>query len=172
MMRSSDAGAQLVLEVRYLTTRSLEGERGTRLLRHLLEHGADEFSISVMALQDTPAPFADAFEDELGPYERPAMRRRVISDADSLDPTRLVRLWSLNKESIERLLSFVDTDLFHWPPGPDGWLEDLILYRRGELVLGLVSHEREGVLRLTPNELAEVASMDIPFERTAEWIGY
>ena len=162
----------MVFEVRYLSARSLEGERGTRLLRYLLAQGADEFSISVMALQDTPAPFADAFEDELGSYERPAARRRVISSGDSHDSTRLVRLWSLNEESLDRLLSFVDTDLFHWPPGPDGWLEDLILYRRGELVLGLISHEREGVLRLTPKELAEVAAMDIPCERAAEWIRY
>lgn len=161
-----------MFEVRYLSARSLRGERGTRLLRYLLEHGADEFSISVMALRDTPAPFADAFEDELGPYERPAARRRVISGTDAHDPTRSVRLWSLNEKSLERLLSFVDQGLFHWPAGPDGWLEDLTIYRRGELVLGLVSHEQEGVLRLTPRELAEVAALDIPCERTAEWIGY
>ena len=161
-----------MFEIRYLSARSLRGERGTRLLRYLLEHGADEFSISVMALRDTPAPFADAFEDELGPYERPAARRRVISGADSHNPTRSVRLWSLNEESLERLLSFVDKGLFHWPAGPDGWLEDLTVYRRGELVLGLVSHEQEGVLRLTPRELVEVAALDVPCERTAEWIGY
>jgi hypothetical protein len=161
-----------MLEVRYVTEHSLRDERGPRLLRYLLQRGADEFSITVAALQDTPAPFADAFEDELARYERAAARRRVISGADPQDLARSVRLWSFNEESLERLLSFVDRSLFHWPAGPDGWLEDLTVYRHGELVLGLVSYEREGVLRLTPRELAEVAALDIPFETTAEWIGY
>lgn len=161
-----------MLEVRYVSERSLRGERGRRLLRYLLQRGADEFSIEVMALQDTPAPFADAFEDELGRYERAAANRRVISGADAHDLMRSVRLWTFNAESLERLLSFVDEGLFHWPAGPDGWLEDLTVYRRGELLLGLASHEREGVLRLMPQELAAVAALDIPFATTAEWIGY
>ena len=63
-------------EVRYVTERGLRGDRGVRLLRCLLAHGADEFSIRVMALHDTPAPFVDAFEDELGPYERALARLR------------------------------------------------------------------------------------------------
>jgi hypothetical protein len=161
-----------MLEVRYVTEHGLRGERGPRLLRFLLEHGADEFSITVMALQDTPAPFVDAFEDELGPHERPAALRRVLMDAESLDRTRDVRLWAFNPGSLARLLSFVDEGLFHWQAGPDGWLEDLTIYRRGELALALVSHEREGVLRLTPQEHAEVAALGIPSGQTAERIGY
>lgn len=160
------------LEVRYVSEQGLRGERGPRLLRYLLHHGADEFSITVMALQDTPAPFVDAFEDELGPYERSPARRRVVVDPETHDRSRPVRLWTFNEESLDRLLSFVDEGLFRWPAGPDGWFEDLSLYRRGELVLGLVSHEQEGVLRLTRDELAEVTALDIPFETTADWIGY
>ena len=125
-----------MLEVRYVSEHGLRDERGPRLLRYLLEHDADEFSITVMALQETPAPFADAFEDELGPYERPAARRRVVNDARKDDLTRSVRLWTFNEKSLERLLSFLDTGIFHWPAGPDGWLEDLTIYRRGELVHG------------------------------------
>jgi hypothetical protein len=161
-----------MLSVRYVSEHSLRDERGPRLLRYLLQRGADEFSITVAALQDTPAPFADAFEDELGRYERAAARRRVLSGAVTHGLTRPVRLWSYDEESLEHLLSFVDKSVFYWPAGPDGWLEDLTVYRHGELLLGLVSHEREGVLRLTPEELAEVAAMDIPFETTAKWIGY
>ncbi len=149
-----------MLEVRYVFEHSLRDERGPRLLRYLLEHGADEFSITVMALQDTQAPFADAFEDELGPYERPAVSRRVITDTDGGDATRTVRLWTLNEASLTRLMSFIDTGLFHWPAGPDGWLEDLTIYRRGELMLGLLSNERKGVLCLTPMEHDDVAALD------------
>ncbi len=161
-----------MLEVRYIFEHGLRGERGQQLLRYLLQRGADEFSITVVALQDTPAPFADAFEDELARYERAAARRRVLSGADAHDLVRPVRLWVFNEGSLERLLSFVDRSLFRWPAGPDGWLEDLTVYRHGELLLGLVSHEQEGVLRLTPQELAEVTALDIPFEATAESISY
>lgn len=161
-----------MLEVRYVTEQGLRGERGPRLLRYLLEHGADEFSITVMALQDTPAPFADAFEDELGQYERPIDVRRTSIESTPDGVLRPVRLWAFNEASLERLLGFVDNGLFHWPAGPDGWFEDLTIYRDGELVLGLVSHEREGVLRLTRGEHQQLAALDIPSERTAEGIGH
>ena len=159
-----------MLEVRYVFEHGLRGERGTRLPRYLLEHGADEFSITVMALQDTQAPFADAFEDELGPYERPVAARRVRTGVEAMELTRIVRLWAFTEASLLRILSFMDTGLFHCSAGPDGWLEDLTIYRRGELALGLVSHEQEGVLRLTHQEHAEVAALDIPSEPTVKWI--
>lgn len=161
-----------MLEVRYVFEHDLRGNRGPRLLHYLLERGADEFSITVMALQDTPAPFADAFEDELAPYRRPTARRRVLTAPDGHDLGRDVRLWVFDNASLERLLSFLDHGIFHWPAGPDGWLEDLTIYRHGELVLGLVSHEHEGVLRLTEAELSEVVALDIPFARHAEFISY
>lgn len=151
-----------MLKSRYVFAHSLRDERGPRLLRYLLGAGADEFSITVMALQDTRAPFADAFEDELGRYERPVASRRVLTAAGETDVTRRVRLWTFNELSLARLLTFTDEDLFHWPPGPDGWLEDLTIYRRTALLLGLVSHEREGVLRLTHQEHDAVAALGIP----------
>src|SRR5512133_275022 len=104
-----------MLEVRYVSEHSLRGERGPRLLRYLLARGANEFSITVMALQDTQAPFADAFEDELGAHERPAASRRVLTGADSEHHTRTVRLWTLNETSLDRFLSFLDEGLFLWP---------------------------------------------------------
>ena len=153
-----------MLTVRYVSELSLRGERAQRLLRYLLEHGADEFSITVMALQDTQAPFADAFEDELGPYERSPTSRRTFAVGDATDLTRTVRRWTLNASSLARLLSFMDSGVFHSPTGPDGWLEDLAIYRHGELAFGLISHEQTGVLRLTRQEHAEVTALDIRSE--------
>lgn len=161
-----------MLEVRYVFEQGLRDELGPRLLQYLVEHGADEFSITVMALQETQAPFADAFEDELGPFERPFAARRVLTAAEGKDLTRPVRLWTFNSETLTRLLSFTDTGIFHWPAGPDGWLEDLTIYRRGELTLGLVSHEREGVLRLTRHEHSAVSALGVPSETTSESINF
>lgn len=161
-----------MLDVRYVFEHSLRGERGPELLRYLLARGADEFSIDVMVLEDTPAPFADAFEDELGPFERPMAPRRKLTAPTPTDLVRLVRLWTYNDASLTRLLTFLDDGLFHWPAGPDGWLEDLTIYRDGELLLGIVSHEQEGVLRLTPEEHAAVAAAGIESASTAESVGY
>jgi hypothetical protein len=147
--------------VRYIAERELEGARGPRLLRYLLERGADEFSITVMALQDTPAPFADAFEDELESFACGVEVREVVGARVSEVGLKPVRLWSFTDASLARLLTFLDDGLFHVPAGPDGWLEDLLIYRRGALVLGLLSHEREGVLRLTEAEHAEVVALEI-----------
>lgn len=162
-----------MFELRYVSESALQHEHGARLLRYLVARGADEFTITVMALQDTAAPFVDAFEDELAPFARDmAPRRTLMASKSAASSIRPVRLWSLDEESLERLLSFRHDGLFHWPAGPDGWFEDLIVYRQGELVLGLDSHEREGVLRLTPQEHGEVAALGVASQGTAEEIGF
>jgi hypothetical protein len=159
-------------DVRYLFNASFRADRGPVLLRWLLEHGADEFSVTVMALQDVPASVADAFEDALGAFERPASVRRALTSPSLPDDIREVRLWALSAESLTRLLAFFPDGLFHSPVGPDGWFEDLTVYRQGELLFGLVSHEGEGVLRLTSAEHASVAALGVISETTAESIGY
>lgn len=164
--------SNLMLQTRYVFEQDVRGQRGPQLLRFLLERGADELSVRVMALEDTPAPFADAFEDELAPYQRPDGVRRALTARTPAELVRPVRLWAFNEASLARLLTFLDNGIFHCPAGPDGWLEDLTIYRQTELGLGIVSHEREGVLRLTPEEHAEVARRGIPSEETAEWIEY
>ena len=156
---------------RYVAERDLRGALGTRLLRWLLDHDADEFSITVMALQDTQAPFADAFEDELGPFERPPALRRVPFTDGQRVVERRARLWTLDAESLQRLMSFRGENVFHCEPGPDGWLEDLVIYRRGEIVLALASDHREGVLRLTQDEHAGVATLGIASRSCGEWLG-
>lgn len=148
-------------DIRHVAESALAGTCGSRLLQYLLGRGADEFSITVMALQDTQAPFADAFEDELGPFERDAEMREVVSDDMELGIVRPVRLWSLDQRSLARLLTFLDEGLFHSPAGPDGWLENPAIYRAGALILGIVSHHREGVLRLAPDEYAAIAALGI-----------
>ncbi|MEO7359650.1 MAG: hypothetical protein ABI120_04930, partial [Gemmatimonadaceae bacterium] len=108
----------------------------------------------------------------LDPHARPMASRRVLADNKPLEPTRAVRLWTYNAHSLTRLLSFLDSGLFHCPAGPDGWLEDLTIYRRGELALGIVSHEQAGALRLTAQEHADVARLGVSTTPTAECIRY
>lgn len=154
-------------EARRISEHTVRPEQTATLLRYLVARGADEFTITVMALHDTLAPFADAFEDELGRFERPMAPRPVLTSEAPRERVRPVRRWTLNEQSLARLLTFLDDGLFHSPAGPDGWLEDLAIYRRGELVLGVTSHERDGVLRLTPDEHHELAALGIAPEPAA-----
>ena len=146
---------------RHISPASVPPDATERLLRWLLAAGADELSVRVRALRDEPAAFADAFEDAMAPFALPNASRRVLADAAGADAEREVRLWTLSEASVAVLLPFVSRGLFHHDAGPAGWLEDLTVYRAGELVLGVVTHEQEGVLRLTPDEHAEVAAIGV-----------
>lgn len=157
--------------VRYVLESDLHGERGAQLLKYLLQRGANEFTIRVMAMQDTQAPFADAFEDELGPYERSMAPRPIVLTTPTCESFAMVRLWSLTTQSLHNLLSFLDDNIFHVPAGPDGWLEDLTVYRNGELLLGVVSHEREAVLSLTSDEHGAIAKLNISTRAPSQWSG-
>jgi len=52
----------------------------------------------------------------------------------------------------------------------EGWLEDPTLYRDGEIMLGIVSHEREGFLELTALEAVQLAALGIPTRDAGRWI--
>ncbi|MHB0949566.1 MAG: hypothetical protein ACYC3Q_15975 [Gemmatimonadaceae bacterium] len=159
-------------EVRFIRDDGVEPELVAPLLQWLVARGADEFTVTVMALEDMQAPFADAFEDELEEFEKADAVRMLPSSSFGEEPTRSVRLWALDEESLPILLSYLEDGLFELAPGPDGWLEDLAIFRKGELVLGVVSHEREGVLRLTAREHEQVAALGVRATREAEWISY
>jgi hypothetical protein len=52
----------------------------------------------------------------------------------------------------------------------EGWLENPTIYRDGEILLGVVSHEQEGYLQLTALEPVQIAAMGIPTRVTGTWI--
>ena len=155
-----------MLEARYLTPAGLTPGATRRLLHWLLERGADEFTVAVMALGGEPARVADAFEDALAPFELPAARRPTPDADAATELTRHVRRWALTADSLAALLPFLSLGLFEPRVGPSGWLEDLAIRRRGEPLLAVHTHEREAVLRLTPAEHAEVESLGV-----ASWTG-
>jgi hypothetical protein len=150
-----------MLEARRISPSGLTADATPRLLAWLLAHGADELTVAVMALRDEPGPVADAFEDALAPFELPVAPRRMPGTDAAAALARDVRRWALTADSLAALLPFLSHGLFEPHVGPSGWLEDLAIRRRGELVLGVVTHEREAVLRLTAAEHAEVQSLGV-----------
>jgi hypothetical protein len=135
------------------------------LLEWCVAHGADEFTVEVMALVDVPAVLADAFEDALEPWTRPAAVRAVLDDvAGPAFPAR-VRLWSLDPHTLALLRRFLPGGplrLAQGQPGEAGWLEHLVVYRGGELLFGALTHEGAGVLELEPAEREQVAALGLP----------
>lgn len=160
---------------RYLANGDLAPAAWWRLVEWCVARGADEFTVDVMALRDTPAPLADAFEDALGARERTPEVRMMLDGGGGPSFPGVVRLWALDEASLEQLRRFLpDGPLSYGAQGigAAGWLENLIVYREGELMLGVVTHEQEGVVRVTPAERAELEALGIPLRAAGQAIRY
>ena len=93
----------------------------------------------------------------------------VFAGEELIQPTQL---GSLETASVGLLKSYFHNGLFTYPTSDweAGCLEDPIIYRRGAVMLGIVSHEREGILTLSDSEHHDVATLGIRTHERAEWI--
>ena len=136
-----------------------------RLLAWCAAHGGDELTVEVMALAGTPAPLADAFEDALSPHELAPAVRPVLEEGTGPVSLGRVRRWRLDARTLPLLRPFLpDGPLAYGAHGPGeaGWLENLAVYRAGELLLACVTHEGAGALFLHPGERAAVEALGVP----------
>jgi hypothetical protein len=85
---------------------------------------------------------------------------------------REVPLWTLTSESTAALRSWLPKGILYCYVPSDAWLEDLILYRRGLMMLGVISHEGEGVLRVSAPERDELLALGFVFEPYGQWVRY
>jgi hypothetical protein len=51
------------------------------------------------------------------------------------------------------------------------WVEDPILYRSSDFLCGVVSHESEGALELTPVEVQAFEASGFPARPEGRWVG-
>lgn len=159
-----------MIRTSYFTPESLSPDDGWRLLRWCAEHGAAELSVRVMCEVGGPAPIADRFEDTFAPALVGEGERRVLSSSPG-EHRRTIRLWRLDERTETLLRPFFPRGLFTNAVDPRGWLEDPLVYRNGELMLGVVTHEREGVLRATEDEMRELDALGFTFEPAGARIG-
>lgn len=135
-----------------------------RLLDWCVARGADEFSLHVMALADAPGERADAFEDALEPWGRPAAVRSIVDATDGPCFPGRVRLWALDEGAVpllHRFLPLASLRLGAGEPGEAGWFENLIVYRAGELLFAALTNDRVGVLQLRAGEREELVALGI-----------
>ena len=151
-----------MIETRSITADGLRARESRRLAAWALERGADEFTVDVRVMQGVDAPLADAFEDLLQPWVIAAARRRRLAGQGGEPQTRIVRLWRLTPLSLALLEEFLPDGLFSHDVQERGWFEDPVLYRGGELLCGVITHEREGYLRVSSDEAQELLRLGIP----------
>ena len=113
--------------------------------------------------------FFGHFDGAMTPFRLPNAPRRHLTDYQD---GQFVKLWKLTSASLAALQAFLSEGIFTYQSDEDAWLEDLTLYRHGELMLGIVSHEAEGILRVTPEERQSLERDGFPFRAAGAYVGY
>jgi hypothetical protein len=134
-----------------------------QLVEFCATRGATEFTVCLMTLQGSAAPNIAQVEDALSPFQLPTAPRELMTVLVGQPQVQPTRLWTLTPEAAAILRRFLPEGLFDYPSADwdAGWLEDPTVYRDGTVVLGVVSHEGEGILTLSAAEHAEVAALGI-----------
>ncbi|HEX6598974.1 MAG TPA: hypothetical protein VF034_06595 [Gemmatimonadaceae bacterium] len=154
----------------FFTPALLGVKESWRLARWCVEQGADEFTVRVLCAEGQGTR-ADLFEDTFEARVVTTDLRHVVATLED-EPARQVRLWRLDEDALQALRTFLPDGLFTHRVDPHGWLEDPMFFRDGQLMLGVVTHQREGVVRVTPVELRELERIGFDFAREATAIRF
>lgn len=154
----------------FFTPALLGVKESWRLARWCAEHGADEFTVRVLCAEGQGTR-ADQFEDTFDDRFVATDLRRVVTTAGD-EPARHLRLWRLDEAALQALHAFLPDGLFTHRVDPHGWLEDPMLFRDGQLMLGVVTHQREGMVRVTTDELRELERIGFDFSPEATAIRF
>lgn len=132
----------------------------------------DQFRFAVMSRGRDKNWFGDAIDARLAPFACGVAVRTLMSVPLGQPQEQSTPVWSYNAASAQLLRDLFGDGLFTYPAGTweDGWLEDPTFYREGKLMLGIVSHEREGLLDLTDDEWKELHAEGIRSYDDGVWI--
>ena len=158
---------------RYLRRAEVNPDSTWRLLRWLVQRGADEFSLDMLSVQGRDASHLEDLDRQLAPFSRGQRLREHISAPSRNELVRPTQVWSLNEHTESILTQVFKSGLFAYPAleTPGGWVERPCVYRDGDLVLTIISHESEGMLRLSTAEFDALSTViDLPLHERGEWI--
>lgn len=125
--------------------------------------GANEFTIDFSSTGPSHAGDRwEEFDEAVRPLALGEAIRERMSGRTADDLSRSTERWTLNETSIDALKDALVEGFFQYDPWQDGWFENPILYRDGELMLGVLSHEAFAVLRLTSPESQELDVAGFP----------
>jgi hypothetical protein len=149
-----------LLVKRYLVPSEYSAPESWRLVEWCRSVGADQFTIDCSSTDaHAAAMLKEQLEEAVGPVSTGTEKRERMSGRTADDLTRATELWTLDASSIEALQTLLPDGIFQYDPrgGAGAWFEDPILYRDGELMLGVLSHEAFAVLRVTDRESVQLA---------------
>jgi hypothetical protein len=160
------------LVTRYFSFEDVAPEMGWKLLDWCRSNGAEEFTITALT-SPTESERMRAFFAELTPYSRPEGARRRLSASIGGTFTPVVEQWQLNEQTVSSLrLAMPAGYTTRTVPDLELWLEDLTVYRDGEFMMGVLSHESGGVLRIAELELRSLRNLGFPDRNEVPWIGF
>ena len=135
--------------------------------------GADEFTVDLLSTKPSRAAGRwEQFEEIVRPLALGEAKRERMSGRTADDLFRATERWTLNETSVSALKEALTDGFFQFEPWQDdAWFEDPILYRDGELMLGVLSHEAFAVLRITVAESQELAAAGFPSHESLPRIG-
>jgi hypothetical protein len=134
--------------------------------------GANEFTVDF--LSNNPSRAGDRweqFEEVVRPLALGEAKLERMSGRTADELSRPTERWVLNETSITALKEALGDGFFQYDPWQDGWFEDPILYRDGELMLGVLSHEAFAVLRLTESESQKLDAAGFPSHESLPRVG-
>jgi hypothetical protein len=162
----------LSLIKRYLAPADFTPEESWRLVEWCREIGADEFTVDCVGSDARAEAMTwQPFERIVKPFSRGEETRERMSGATADDLTRSTRLWELNPVTLGALQQALPNGLLSYDPEGRGWFEDPILYRDGNLLLGVLSREAFAVLRLSVAESMRLSAAGFPSHDSLPRVG-
>jgi hypothetical protein len=159
------------LVTRYFSFDEVSADQSWELLSWCRRNGADEFTISAI-LSPQESPRMREFFARLDLFTLPAGPRRCLSAPEAEPSIREVPLWALNDRTQELLAEALPDGFAASTYDVDLWLEDLLVYRGADFMMGVISHEGGGVLRLTEQELSTLRQAGFPDRDQVPWVGF
>lgn len=162
----------LAYQAVYIFEDDYSAEESWRLLSWCMSKGANEFSVRCVG-DDHPRELRwAAFQSRFSAFSRGRKSRRIVNVYEGEDVVQSIHLWQLNSESLQLLHQELEDGLFTYGASDPAWLEDPVIYRDGSPMLGIVTHEWEGILRASPDEIRELEELGYPFRLQGKSIQY
>ena len=159
------------LLTRYFDFSDLRPDQSWSLLNWCRDNGGDEFTLlGLVCPEETERmkQFFAALQESALP---PAPRRQLYARQGE-EFIREVDLWRLTDSSIRLLQEALPKGFLTREVDLDLWLEDLTVYRSGEFMMGVVTHETGGVLRVSEQELCQLRATGFRDCDEHPWIGF
>ncbi|MFL5466667.1 MAG: hypothetical protein ACJ79N_06325 [Gemmatimonadaceae bacterium] len=157
---------------KYLAPSDYSVEETWRLVEWCRGLGANEFTIDCLPADGHAGAKAwRSFEGLVQPYSRGDATRERMSGRTAHDLTRNTSLWELNDATLRALRLTLTAGFLGYDPTEEGSFEDPVIYRNGQLLLGVLSHEAFAVLRLSGPESVQLSEDGFPSHDSLPRVG-